>query len=177
METRQASYDNTSHGRSAWLDDITMQAKRYDASGKLAFSFTIGITQPISVCEEAFFAAADISGGSRTSAMAAARAGRDRRHDRILRVAPLKRHAAKDEILLWQARYVEFRGHKMPHLELFTTFIDKERRATMFSMFKEYCTSQGIHPDQRGKQAWFTRCWNNNFLGRDPADPRGQVCS
>ena len=174
METRRNSYDRSSHGRSEWLDDKIHAARRVSPSGKITFSFTVGLTHPAEVCEVAFFEAADITGGSRSSAMAAARSGQDRRRDRLLHIQPMRLAPKKDEILYWLARYVEFRGHQMPHLDLYTTYIDKERRASMYSMFETYCDRQGIK-ENKGGDKYFTQLWNKHFINRDADDPRGQV--
>lgn len=72
-------------------------------------------------------------------------------------------------------RYVRYRGHYMPHMAKNTVFIDKERRATMYDMFKKYCARQGIKDDAIGAKTTFNGLWNTHFLKRPHDDPRGQV--
>lgn len=72
-------------------------------------------------------------------------------------------------------RYVQFRGHFMPHMAKNTVFIDKERRLTMYKMFKKYCERQKIKKDAVGAKSTFNGLWNKHFLQRKPDDPRGQA--
>ena len=180
METRRLSYDRSSHERSEWLDSVLHGAKRAiprPGATELTFefSFTVGVEHPVQVCEEAFFTAADISGGSRTSAMSAVRKGIDRRHDRLLNIPRMRQAPKGDEMLGWQHRYLEYRGHYMPHMGHNDVFIDKERRATMYGMFQDYCTRQGILEDDVGGEKLFGDIWRRNFINREKDDPRGQV--
>lgn len=87
------------HDRAKWLDDRLAAAVRVDGAGKRTFDLTVGITHPVSVCEAAFFIVTDFTGGSRTSAMAAWRAGRDRRKDRYLSIAPTAYAPKGDEMV------------------------------------------------------------------------------
>ena len=95
-----------SHERKEWLDAKIRQAKRTTVGpvGEqvTTFDFVVGERCPVSVCEAAFFRAADISGGSRSSAMSAARTGRDRRMERLGEYRPPRQAVKKEEILNWQ---------------------------------------------------------------------------
>ena len=112
--TALLSHDSRSHERRGWLDEKIQAAKRTSVveGGKdvYEFNFVIGERRPVAVCEEAFFRAADISGGSRTSAMAAARAGRDRRRERLGEYRPPRQAAKQEEMLNWQVRPLRLVG-------------------------------------------------------------------
>ena len=174
-ETRRASYERKCQERFHWLEDRMAAALRVDHEGTRSFQFTVGTTLPTAVCEDAFFIVADFTGGSRTSAMAAWRAGTDRRKERFLKVPKIAHAPKSNEMLNWMHRYVEYRGHFMPHMAKNTVFIDHERRQTMYAMFRKYCQRQGLVDDNIGAKSTFRNIWNKHFLNRPKDDPRGQV--